>query len=93
MRRAGVERAEAAAIVATLRSNVNMRRLAPGERLTVLPGAEGPTVEVVYTRSPAERYEIRFEGGRWTVTAVRPDVETRVVALAGEVRDSLFASV
>ncbi|HEU4437688.1 MAG TPA: M23 family metallopeptidase [Methylomirabilota bacterium] len=93
MRRAGVERAEAAAIVATLRSNVNMRRLAPGERLTVLPGAEGATVEVVYTRSPAERYEIRFERGRWTVTAVRPDVETRVVALVGEVRDSLFASV
>jgi murein DD-endopeptidase MepM/ murein hydrolase activator NlpD len=27
------------------------------------------------------------------VTAVRPDVETRVVAVAGELRDSLFASV
>ena len=93
MRRAGVERAEAAAIVATLRSNVNMRRLAPGERLTVLPGADGGTVEVTYTRSPAERYEIRFDDGRWTVTAIRPDVDTRVVALAGEVRDSLFASV
>ena len=93
MRRAGVERAEAAAIVATLRSNVNMRRLAPGERLTVLPGAEGGTVEVTYTRSAAERYEIRFDGGRWTVTAIRPDVDTRVVALAGEVRDSLFATV
>ena len=93
MRRAGIERAEAAAIVASLRSNVNMRRLAPGERLTVLPGAEGETVEVVYTRSPAERYEVRFEGGHWTVTAIRPDVETRVVALAGEVRDSLFAGV
>ena len=93
MRRGGIERAEAAAIVASLRSNVNMRRLAPGERLTVLPGAEGETVEVVYTRSPAERYEVRFEGGHWTVTAIRPDVETRVVALAGEVRDSLFAGV
>ena len=93
LRRAGVERAEGAAIVATLRSSVNMRRLAPGERLTVLPGAEGGAVEVVYTRSPAERYEIRSEAGRWTVTAVRPDVDTRVVALAGEVRDSLFASV
>ena len=93
MRRAGVDRDEAAAIVATLRSNVNMRRLAPGERLTVLPGAEGGTVEVVYTRSAAERYEIRSEGGRWTVTAVRPDVDTRVVGVAGEVRDSLFASV
>jgi murein DD-endopeptidase MepM/ murein hydrolase activator NlpD len=93
MRRAGVERAEAAAIVAALRSSVNMRRLAPGERLTVLPGSEGGTVEVVYTRSPAERYEIRFDSGRWMVTAVRPNVDTRVVALAGEVRDSLFASV
>jgi murein DD-endopeptidase MepM/ murein hydrolase activator NlpD len=93
LRRAGVERAEAAAIVATLRSSVNMRRLAPGERLTVLPGAEGGAVDVVYTRSPAERYEIRSDGDRWTVTAVRPDVDTRVVALAGEVHDSLFASV
>jgi murein DD-endopeptidase MepM/ murein hydrolase activator NlpD len=93
LRRARVERAEAAAIVTTLRSSVNMRRLAPGERLTVLPGADGGTGEVVYTRSPAERYEIRSEGDRWTVTAIRPDVDTRVVALAGELRDSLFASI
>jgi murein DD-endopeptidase MepM/ murein hydrolase activator NlpD len=91
--RAGVERAEAAAIIAALRSSVNMRRLAPGEQLTVVPGPEGGPAEVVYVRSPAERYEIRPMDGRWTVTAVRPHVDTRVVALAGEVRDSLFASV
>jgi murein DD-endopeptidase MepM/ murein hydrolase activator NlpD len=93
LRRAGIERGEAAAIVAALRGSVNMRRLAPGERLTVRPGPEGRPAEVIYARSPAERFEIRPDDGRWTVTAVRPDVDTRVVAVVGELRDSLFASM
>jgi murein DD-endopeptidase MepM/ murein hydrolase activator NlpD len=93
LRRAGLERAEAAAIVAGLRGQVNMRRLAPGERLSVKPAAPDGAPEITWTRSPAERYEIRSTNGRWTVAAVRPDVETRVAAIAGEVRDSLFASV
>ena len=93
LRRGGVERAEAAAIVAGLRGSVNMRRLAPGERLTVKPGPPDTSPEITWTRSPAERYEIRSSEGRWTVEAVRPDVDTRVVAVTGEVRDSLFASM
>ena len=93
LRRAGLERAEAAAIVAGLRGQVNMRRLAPGERLSVKPAAPDGAPEITWTRSPAERYEIRSTDGRWTVAAVRPDVETRVAPIAGEVRDSLFASV
>ena len=93
LRRGGLERAEAAAIVAGLRGQVNMRRLAPGERLSVKPAAPDGAPEITWTRSPAERYEIRSTDGRWTVAAVRPDVETRVAAIAGEVRDSLFASV
>jgi len=93
LRRGGLERAEAAAIVAGLRGQVNMRRLAPGERLSVKPAAPDGPPEITWTRSPAERYEIRSTDGRWTVAAVRPDVETRVAAIAGEVRDSLFASV
>jgi len=93
LRRGGLERAEAAAVVTGLRGRVNMRRLAPGERLTVKPAAPEGAPEITWTRSPAERYEIRSTDGRWTVEAVRPDVETRVVAIAGEVRDSLFASV
>ena len=93
LRRGGIERAEAAAIVAGLRGSVNMRRLAPGERLTVKPGSRGGSPEITWTRSPAERYEIRSTGGSWTVEAVRPDVDTRVVAVAGELRDSLFASM
>jgi murein DD-endopeptidase MepM/ murein hydrolase activator NlpD len=93
LRRAGLERAEAAAVVAGLRGQVNMRRLAPGERLSVKPAAPAASPEITWTRSPAERYEIRSTDGRWTVAAVRPDVETRVAAIAGEVRDSLFASV
>ena len=93
LRRGGLERAEAAAVVTGLRGRVNMRRLAPGERLTVKPAAPEGAPEITWTRSPAERYEIRSTDGRWTVEAVRPDVETRVVAIAGEVRESLFASV
>ncbi|HEY7651605.1 MAG TPA: M23 family metallopeptidase [Methylomirabilota bacterium] len=93
LRRAGVGRGEAAAVVAALRGSVDMRRLAPGERLTVRPGPEGRPEEITYTRSPAERYEIRPADERWTVTAVRPEVDTRVAAVAGEVRDSLFASI
>ena len=93
LRRGGIERAEAAAIVAGLRDSVNMRRLAPGERLTVKPGPPDSSPEITWTRSPAERYEIRSTEGRFTVEAVRPDVDTRVVAVTGEVRDSLFASM
>jgi murein DD-endopeptidase MepM/ murein hydrolase activator NlpD len=94
LRRSGVERGDAAAIVAALRGSVNMRRLAPGERLTVRPGADAKAAAISYARSPAERYEIRpGPDGRWAVSAVRPDVDTRVVAITGEVRDSLFASM
>jgi murein DD-endopeptidase MepM/ murein hydrolase activator NlpD len=94
LRRAGVGRSEAASIVAAMRGSVNMRRLAPGERLAVRPGPEGDPAEVSYTRSPAERYDARLgDDGRWTVTAIRPDVDVRVVAITGEVRDSLFASM
>jgi murein DD-endopeptidase MepM/ murein hydrolase activator NlpD len=31
--------------------------------------------------------------GRWSVTPVRPEVDVRVIAVAGELQDSLFASV
>jgi murein DD-endopeptidase MepM/ murein hydrolase activator NlpD len=93
LRRGGIERAEAAAIVAGLRGSVNMRRLTPGERLIVKPGSPDGSPEITWTRSPAERYEIRSAEGSWKVEAVRPDVDTRVVAVAGEVRDSLFASM
>jgi murein DD-endopeptidase MepM/ murein hydrolase activator NlpD len=93
LRGAGVERTTASEIVAALRSSVNMRRLAPGERLTVVPGPDGSPAEVSYSRSPAERYEIKLDGGRWTVTAVRPAVDTRVAAIVGDLHDSLFASV
>lgn len=94
LRRTGVERGDAAAIVAALRGSVNMRRLAPGERLIVQLGSDGKPSAISYARSPAERYEIRpGPDAQWTINAVRPDVDTRVVAITGEVRDSLFASM
>src|ERR1700720_3467118 len=72
LRRAGLERAEAAAIVAGLRGQVNMRRLAPGERLSVKPAAPDGAPEITWTRSPAERYEIRSTDGGWTGAAGAP---------------------
>jgi murein DD-endopeptidase MepM/ murein hydrolase activator NlpD len=94
LRRAGVERSEAPVIVGALRGRVNLRRLAPGERLLVRPGPDGRPVQLTYARSLAERYEITPDGdGGWTVTAVRADVDTRVVAITGELQDSLFASM
>ena len=94
LRRAGVDRSEVPPVLAALRGRVNLRRLAPGERLIVQPGPEGRPDRITYVRSLAERYEIAPEvDGRWTVTAVRPDVDTRVVAITGELQDSLFASM
>ncbi|HYB71465.1 MAG TPA: hypothetical protein VEH80_12355, partial [Candidatus Bathyarchaeia archaeon] len=93
LRGAGVERATAARIVAALRGRVNLRRLAPGERLTVVPAPDGAPAEVSYARSPAERYEIKREGDEWTVSAVRAAVDVRVVPIVGDLRDSLFASM
>jgi murein DD-endopeptidase MepM/ murein hydrolase activator NlpD len=94
LRRTGVNRGEAAAVVAALRGSVNMRRLAPGERLAVRRGPEGQPAGITYTRSPAERYEMQAgDEGRWSVTPVRPEVDVRVIAVAGELQDSLFASV
>src|SRR5260370_1290102 len=69
LRRGGLERAEAAAIVAGLRGQVNLRRLAPGERLSVKPAAPGGAPEITWTRSPAERYEIPSTDGPWTAAA------------------------
>ena len=58
------------------------------------PAPDGKPAAISYARSPAERYEIRPGGdGRWAVSAVRPDVDTRVVAITGELQDSLFASM
>jgi murein DD-endopeptidase MepM/ murein hydrolase activator NlpD len=60
----------------------------------VRAGSEGRPTEVTFERSLAERYEARpGDDGRWVVTAVRPDVDVRVAAIAGELQDSLFASV
>ncbi len=93
LRRSGLGRQDAAAIVAALGGAVNMRRLAPGERLTVRPAPDGRPSEITYWRSPIERYDIREENGRWMTRTVSADLETRVVAVVGELRDSLFASM
>ncbi|HET7874822.1 MAG TPA: M23 family metallopeptidase [Methylomirabilota bacterium] len=91
--RAGLERDEAALVVAALEPMVNLRRLAPGERVRVSRPVGGDPDEVAYWRSPLERYELRREDGRWVAVAVKTPVESRVAAISGELRDSLFASM
>lgn len=91
--RSGVDRGDAAGMVAVLRGSADMRRLKPGERVTVARETEGGPVEVTWWRSASERYELRLEDRRWTARVVRIPVDTRVVALAGQLQDSLFASM
>ncbi len=91
--RSGVDRGDASGMVAALRGSVDMRRLKPGERVTVARETEGGPVEVTWWRSASERYELRLEDRRWTARVVRIPVDTRVVALAGQLEDSLFASM
>jgi len=91
--RSGVDRGDASGMVAALRGSVDMRRLRPGERVTVARETEGGSVEVTWWRSASERYELRLEDRRWTARVVRIPVDTRVVALAGQLEDSLFASM
>ena len=90
--RHGLDRAEAAAAVGTL-AGVNMRRLRTGARVVIArtPGAPSPVI--MYWRSPVDRYELRREDGRWTASHIVTPLETRIIAVAGEVRDSLFASM
>src|SRR5258705_3572755 len=52
LRRTGVERGDAAAIVAVLRGSVNMRRLAPRERLIVQPRSDRKANAISHGRSP-----------------------------------------
>ena len=91
--RSGVDRGDAGGMVAALRGSVDMRRLKPGERVAVARETEGGPVEVTWWRSASERYELRLEDRLWTARVVRIPVDTRVVALAGQLQDSLFASM
>jgi murein DD-endopeptidase MepM/ murein hydrolase activator NlpD len=91
--RSGVGRVEAREMVAVLRGAVNMRRLRPGERLLVTRAPGGAVEAVAYVPSALERHELRRDGDGWRVATERTPVETRVVALAGRLEDSLFASI
>ena len=91
--RSGVARAEAREMVALLRGAVNMRRLRPGERLLVTRAPGGAIEAVAYVPSAVERHELRRDGDGWSVATQHTPVETRVVAVAGRLEDSLFASI
>jgi murein DD-endopeptidase MepM/ murein hydrolase activator NlpD len=91
--RGGLARAEAALVIARLRETVDMRRLAPGERLVVARDTAEEVTDITYWRSPIERYELSRADGDWRLQAVRVPVETRIAALAGRLQDSLFASM
>jgi murein DD-endopeptidase MepM/ murein hydrolase activator NlpD len=91
--RAGVGRRDAAGIARSLAASVDLRRLRPGERLEVSRPADGQPPEVTHWRSPAERFEIRRHGDGWLARPVHLPVTTRVVAIAGRLERSLFASM
>jgi murein DD-endopeptidase MepM/ murein hydrolase activator NlpD len=91
--RSGLDRAEAGAVIARLRGAVDMRRLAPGERLLVARDGADAVTEITYWRSPIERFELSREPDGWRLEAVRVPVETRITAVSGRLEDSLFASM
>lgn len=91
--RAGMTRGEAAQIIAALRPAVDPRRLHPGERLLLERTGGGDLAAVTYWRSAAERHQLTRETTRWTLETVRTPAETHVVAVAGRLEDSLFASI
>lgn len=91
--RSGFARAEARDLIGLLRGVVDMRRLRPGERLSVSRGPDDIPTVVVYWRSPVERYELTRAEAGWALHAVRVPVETRIVAVAGRLEDSLFATM
>lgn len=91
--RSQINRAEAARIIGALRAKVNMRRVQPGERLVVAREEDSQLLVLTYWRTPLEQYEIHREQGGWRVRKVLVPVETRVVAVAGTLEGSLFASM
>jgi murein DD-endopeptidase MepM/ murein hydrolase activator NlpD len=93
LRRGGLDRAEAARVIAALQGQVPLRRIRPGERLLITRSGEGQLEKVLFHRAPEERYEIRPEAGGWHVRPVPLAVDTRVVAVAGVVERSLFESM
>ena len=93
LRRSRLDPAEAARIIAALRGEVSLRHIRPGERLRVTRAPAGHLQEIVYARTPVERYEIRPDGSDWRAHKVTLPVETRLVAVAGTLEGSLFDSM
>jgi murein DD-endopeptidase MepM/ murein hydrolase activator NlpD len=93
LRRGGVSPGDARAVAGSFRGVVDLRRLRPGERLVVTGFTDGRPHEIAYWRTPAERYEVRRGADGWAVRPVHVPVETRVVAVAGRLEGSLFASM
>ena len=91
--RSGLERADATVVIGLLRGAVDMRRLAPGERLLVTRDAADTVMGITYWRSPIERYELSRAERGWALQAVRVPVETRIALVKGRLEDSLFASM
>ena len=91
--RSGFAPTEARELIGLLRGAVDMRRLRPGERLSVTRGPDEIPAAVIYWRSPVERYELARAEAGWALRTVRVPVDTRIVAVAGRLTDSLFASM
>lgn len=93
LERAGLARREARDVAVALRSEVDPRRLRPGDRFEVVRGRDAQLIGLVYWGSPVEGFEVRAGADGWRTRRVAPPIETQVVALRGVVEDTLFQAV
>jgi murein DD-endopeptidase MepM/ murein hydrolase activator NlpD len=91
--RAGIDTRDRIAIAQALRSVADPRRLRPGERVDVEWDTGHRPGEVTLWRSPLERLHLSRQGDRWTARSVVTPADTRITAISGTLRDSLFASM
>lgn len=91
--RQGIHRRDAAAIASALRSELDLRRLRPGGRVTVTRGPDGAILSVRYSVSALSHYDVRPTGGHWEARAVTTPAERRLRAMTGVIGTSLFGSL
>ncbi len=77
----------------SLATDLNLRRLQPGDEVQILYGSEGEVEKVRIHRGPLDTFEARREGEGWSGEQIPVQVERRENVLHGSVRGSLFASM
>ncbi|GIX31508.1 MAG: hypothetical protein KatS3mg124_1980 [Porticoccaceae bacterium] len=88
--RLGIGAGEAYALMEARGPTEVLRRLAPGERISVLLGADGALVELVYERSKLEAYRFFREEDGFRGERLARAAERAIALRAGTIRQSLF---